>query len=164
MKALRIFLIAAIALLVASCSIFKSQNTAANADTGSSAGSALLGLYNQYKKDGKIDLSKLENILNLATLATNIKGIGKSVDTSAFVSGLVTGSKNLVNKANSAKVLESLTALAGVNLNSISNAANKIENNAAASAEETIAKINTASNNVSTAVDTLTALFKTLKK
>lgn len=168
MKTLKLIAVSAIALILAtSCSILTGstataadETTVANATTGSAAGTALLGLYTQYKQDGKIDLNNINNILNLATLASNVKGIKNTVDTSSFVSGLINGSKNLVSKANSAKVLESLTTLSGLNLNNISKAADK----ASQSASDALSSLNTTASSVSTAVSTLSTLFNTLKK
>lgn len=95
-------------------------------NTGSSAGLALLNLYTQFKADGKLDLSNSNNISNLVTLATNIKGLKGSTsktDLSSFVNGLISGSKNLVNKGNSTSVLNSLKSISNLDLSSLGNAA-----------------------------------------
>ena len=143
--------------------------TATTQQTGSSVGLALASLYAQYKIDGKVDMSNVNNILNLATLASNLKILkGGAAASSSFVeqfaSGLISGSKNLVNKNNSAKVIDNLVALSGINLNSITSAASSISNSTAQTAGAALDKINTASSQVTSAVSTLNSIFSLLKK
>ena len=95
------------------------------ANNGTSAGAALLSLYTQYKKDGKLDLQNASNISNIISLASNIKDIAKVNDLSSFVSGLISGSKNLVTSGNSGSVLNSLTSLSKLDLSSIGSSAAK---------------------------------------
>lgn len=88
---------------------------------GNSAGSALLGLYTQYKADGnKLDLKNTKNIANIMTLAGNIKNLSQTKDKTSFLKGLIGGSKNLVNTGNQTSVLSSLTKLSGMDLSSLS--------------------------------------------
>ena len=94
------------------------------ANNGNSAGAALLS-YTQYKKDGKLDLQNASNISNIISLASNIKDIAKVKDLSSFVSGLISGSKNLVTSGNSGSVLNSLTSLSKLDLSSIGSSAAK---------------------------------------
>ena len=56
----------------------------AGTTNGKAAGSALKSLYTQYKADGKLDMSNLNNILNMSTLASNVKGLKEMTDKSAF--------------------------------------------------------------------------------
>ena len=138
--------------------------------TGSSAGLALLNLYTQFKADGKLDLSNSKNISNLVTLASNIKGLKGSTsktDLSPFVNGLISGSKNLVNKGNSTSVLNSLKSISNLDLSSLGNAAvsaatAKAKNNLL---EQVVkARKDTAdSGDTQQAGSILTELFKTLK-
>ena len=62
------------------------ETTAASAATsnGQAAGAALKALYTQYKADGKIDLSNINNIMNLAALANNVKDLKGKTNKSAF--------------------------------------------------------------------------------
>lgn len=90
---------------------------------GNSVGGALLSLYTQYKADKKIDLSNPANISNILTIATNIKGLTSKSNTTNFLSGLISGSKNLVNNNNSGTVLKSLTSLAGLDMSSLATTA-----------------------------------------
>ena len=87
----------------------------AGTTNGKAAGSALKSLYAQYKADGKLDMSNLNNIMNAATLATNVKGLkGQSDKTTfykEFAAGLILGSNNLVSQTNSTAVMSGLTNL-----------------------------------------------------
>ena len=82
---------------------------------GKAAGSALKSLYTQYKADGKLDMTNLNNILNLTTLSNNIKDLkgmsNKSAFYKDFATGLIKGSDSLVNKSNSTSVMNGLTNL-----------------------------------------------------
>ena len=156
---------AAAALLISATSCGLLGGNSQNASTsGTSVGSALLGLYTQYKTDGKIDLSNITNIVNLATVVNNIGGLKKgAVEDSAnsfieqFTSGLVTGSNNLVNQANSVNVLGQLKNLTNIDLSAITNAASQAANGAKAD-------LTTASQEVSTAVNSVTNILKMLGK
>lgn len=102
--------------------------SALTSSNGISAGKALLGLYTQFKADGKLDFSNQTNLSNLMQLATSISGLKdatKTTDTSSFLSGLISGSGNLVNSGNSTNVLGALTNLANVDLSSIAGTAAK---------------------------------------
>lgn len=121
--------------------------------SGSSAGKALLGLYTQYKKDGKLDLTNTTNLANIATLAKNIKGLSTQSKTSNFVSGLIKGSQNLVTTNNSSSVLNSLKKLSTLDLNALAQGKEKEEPTSLKDAASTA--LSTAS-----AVSTLTALLK----
>ena len=93
------------------------ETTAASAATsnGQAAGAALKALYTQYKADGKIDLSNINNIMNLAALANNVKDLKGQTNKSAFykdfAAGLVTGSNSLVTSSNSTAVMNGLSNL-----------------------------------------------------
>ena len=107
-----------------------SSTTTESAGTtnGKAAGSALKSLYTQYKADGKLDMSNLNNIMNAATLATNVKGLKGQTDKTTFykdfASGLILGSENLVTSATSSNVMSGLSNLANnVDLSSLTEAA-----------------------------------------
>ena len=111
----------------------------ANVD-GQAAGSALKSLYNQYKVDGKFDMTNLTNIVNLASLAKNIKGLKGQSDKSAFykdfASGLILGSNNLVTQQTSSSVMSGLSGLANnIDLSSIQEKASQITGNVTEKAE-----------------------------
>lgn len=167
---------AAIILTATSCGVLgnagQTAATAAPASTtqyGSSVGGALASLYTRYKTDGKIDLSDMNNIVNLATVVNNIKVLkgnfaSASSFTEEFANGLISGSKNLINKNNSAKVIDNLVALSGINLSSVTNAASAIGDKTTAAANTAAQKINTASSQVTSAVSTLNSIFSLMKK
>jgi hypothetical protein len=118
-----------------------SSTTTESAGTtnGKAAGSALKSLYTQYKADGKLDMSNLNNIMNAATLATNVKGLKGQTDKTTFykdfASGLILGSENLVTSATSSNVMSGLSNLANnVDLSSLTEAATTAATNAATSA------------------------------
>ena len=84
---------------------------------GQQSGVALKALYTQYKADGKLDFSNLNNLLNMVNLSAQVQKITKAekgtVDYSEFGKGLVAGSVNLVNEVNQAQVVEVLTQQLG---------------------------------------------------
>ncbi len=184
MKVLKIFAVAALAIMLAApCRANVSSvaaptaqmtSTSLTKNNGAAAGKALLALYTQYKSSGSLDMTNPTNIVNMVTLANNIKGLKSSVNTTNFVKGLISGSGKLVNNSNSSTVLGSLTKLAGMDLSSLETSAKTAASNAAKSAAtEALSKI-ASSKNASTAVSnakeiasaasTLSTLFKTLKK
>ena len=80
---------------------------------GQQSGVALKALYTQYKADGKLDFSNLNNLLNIVNLSAQVQKITKAekgtVDYSEFGKGLVVGSVNLVNDLNKDQVVNVLT-------------------------------------------------------
>jgi hypothetical protein len=92
-----------------------SSETVTATANGQAAGAALKSLYTQYKADGKLDMSNLTNVLNLTTLATNVKGLKGQSDKTTFykdfAAGLILGSNNLVSQTNSTAVMSGLTNL-----------------------------------------------------
>ena len=80
---------------------------------GQQSGVALKALYAQYKADGKLDFSNLNNLLNMVNLSAQVQKITKAekgtVDYSEFGKGLVAGSVNLVNDINKDQVVNVLT-------------------------------------------------------
>lgn len=117
--------------------------SALTSGSGASAGSALLGLYSQFKVDGKLDMTNATNISNVITLVQSIKGLKGATaqtNTSGFLSGLISGSKNLVNNANSVPVLGALTSLANTDTNSLTSAlTSQVAKTAATNAAQSMA-------------------------
>ena len=110
--------------------------TAAPAATtnGQAAGAALKALYSQYKADGKLDMANLSNIMNLATLANNVKDLKGQTNKSAFykdfATGLVSGSGNLITSTNSSSVMSGLSNLVNkVDLSALQGKATDVVNN-----------------------------------
>lgn len=181
MKVLSTLALAATVILAASCGLLgqsaatynPAANTVANATTGTNAGSALLGLYSQYKTDGKLDLGNINNIVNLATLASNCQGLkNKTADTGSFLTGLISGSKKLVNQSNGSAVLNGLKQVASANLNSITSAASTYASNAAgkaagaadAAATTAINSVNSGAAGVTSAISALNGIFSAFAK
>lgn len=188
MKALKIFAVAALAMiLAASCRANVSSaavpaaqttSTSLTKNNGAAAGKALLALYTQYKSDGSLDMTNPTNILNMVALADNIKELKSSVNTTNFIAGLISGSGKLVNNSNSGTVIGSLTKLAGMDLSSLRASAKTAAKTAAGKAAKSVASealsrlassknASTAVSNakeVASAASTLSTLFKTLKK
>lgn len=167
------------AIIVALAALFICTGASAaklNLQNGLSAGKALYSLYTQYKADGKkLDLSNQSNITNLISLVTNIKGLTAESTTSntaaSFLSGLISGSSNLVTKSNSNSVLSALGSIANLDVSSLAaNAASSAASSAVssllkkASGSTTTSTSNTNSNTVaSTASTVLSSLFSKLK-
>lgn len=132
----------------------------AGTTNGKAAGSALKSLYTQYKADGKLDMSNLNNIMNAATLATNVKGLKGQTDKTTFymdfASGLILGSENLVTSATSSNVMSGLSNLANnVDLSSLTEAATTAATNAATSAAAKVVDSETTS-----AISSILSLLK----
>ncbi|MBP5488347.1 MAG: hypothetical protein J6X77_02130 [Bacteroidales bacterium] len=130
MKLSTIFAAAAALVLATSCGIFGVGNgTQTPSGSGQASGAALRNLYTQYKTDGKVDMTNINNILNLAALSQcigELKDAGtvdKSDYIKEFATGLILGSNNLVTQTNSTPVVSGLTNLAGINLSSVTTAA-----------------------------------------
>ena len=87
-------------------------NNSASFNAGNQSGVALKALYNQYKADGKLDLSNLSNvanIMNVATQAQQIKNAEKgSVNYTDFSKGLVEGATGLISDVNADAVVDGL--------------------------------------------------------
>ena len=134
MKLSTIFAATAALMLATSCGIFggSTATTATPTSNGQASGAALRSLYTQYKTDGKIDMTNINNILNLAALSqavTELKDAG-TVDKSAYIkefaTGLILGSNNLVNQSNSTPVVSGLTNIAGIDLSAVKGAATSL--------------------------------------
>lgn len=87
-------------------------NNSASFLAGSQSGIALKALYNQYKLDGKLDLSNLSNvanILNVAAQAQQIKNAEKgTINYTDFSKGLVEGATGLISDINADAVVDGL--------------------------------------------------------
>ena len=138
------------------------ETTAPTATTnGQAAGAALKGLYTQYKADGKLDMANLTNIMNLATLANNVKDLKGQTNKSAFykdfATGLVSGSGNLVTSANSTSVMSGLSKLVNnVDLSALQGKATDVVSNV--TTKGTAALEN--ANQIATSVTGILNLFK----
>ncbi|MBO5419536.1 MAG: hypothetical protein J6A22_05570 [Bacteroidales bacterium] len=161
--------IAMTVLTVASCGVLgQSSTTATTATTavsgstsGQQAGAALKTLYTQYKTDGKLDVTNLNNIINLATLAKNVEGLKEMSDKTAFykdfAAGLILGSNNLVTNTTSNTVTSALAGLAkNVNLSDLAAVTSGSVSDVATKGTEVI-------NNASDIVSSVTNILKIFK-
>jgi len=144
-----------------------------NLQNGIAAGKALYDLYGQFKATGKLDMSNTTNINNVITLVNNIKGLttkSTSENTSeSFLSGLISGSKELVNNSNSDSILGKLGSIANLDVSSLATQA--ASSAATSAANKLIGKVtgqsstsSTSSSAASTATSVLTSLFSYFKK
>ena len=128
-------LVLIVALLFNACgTLFSSSSTTSSNSSsytaGQSSGTALKALYAQYQADGKVDMGKVENLINIVSLVNNVKTIKNAEKSSGaytdFVQGMVSGSSNLVNELNAETVMNGLTsALSSVDTSKIDNAVEK---------------------------------------
>jgi hypothetical protein len=179
----KIFIVAAIAFFAAENAadaqllknIIQKTTSATHKETasegtlnGKAAGAALKDLYSQYKTDKKLDMSNLNNIMNLATLASNIKGLkdvsNKSAFYKDFLSGLIKGSDNLVNESNGSTIMQGLTNLVkSTDLSGLTDVAGNTKSKISNALSGASNKANTAIENASeiaTSVGNLLNLFK----
>ena len=99
---------------------------------GQQSGVALKALYAQYKADGKLDFSNINNLLNIVNLSAQVQKVTKAeegtVDYTDFGKGLIAGSVNLVNELNQEKVVNVLTQqLTKIDTSKITEAADKAQ-------------------------------------
>ena len=136
--------------------------------SGKAAGAALKSLYTQYKADGKMDMSNLTNIMNLATLANNVQGLkgqdNKTAFYKDFASGLILGSGSLITQTNSTAVMTGLTDLvSNVDLSGLTTAATSATAKAATAVNAATSKAGTAVENateIASSVSNILNLFK----
>ena len=136
------------------------ETVATATSDGQAAGVALKALYGQYKADGKLDMSNLTNLMNLAALATSVQNLKGQTDKTTFykdfVKGLITGSNNLVNENNSTSIMSGLQNLVNnVDLSGLTASAEDKAQSAAATLTE---KLTGASEKANTAVENATEI------
>lgn len=177
MKISKIFAAVAVAVLFASCGSVggMATGTSTASTNGQSSGAALKSLYSQYKTDGKIDVSNINNVMSMVALANGIQGLKGMDDKSAFyrdfAAGLILGSNNLISNNNSSAITGLLGGLANQDLSALTGAASKAAGNAltgiansaissaASSASSTFANISEKTEGVAKTVSTLSSIF-----
>ena len=117
-----ILTVVALCVLTASCGILGGNGD--GSVNGQQSGAALKSLYSQYRTDGKVDLTNLNNIVSMAQLVNGIQGLGGVDDKSKFytdfAAGLILGSNNLVTQQTSKPVTNTLqTLVSGTDLTAI---------------------------------------------
>lgn len=136
---------------------------------GQAAGVALKSLFTQYKADGKLDMGNLNNLMNLAALATNVQGLKGQTDKTTFykdfASGLVLGSNNLVNSANSTSIMSGLQNLVNnVDLSGLTQKAETTKENLTEKLTAASSKANTAVANATEIAGAVTNILNLFKK
>ena len=144
------------------------ENVSAATSNGKQAGAALKSLYTQYKADGKMDMSNLTNIMNLATLANNVQGLkgqdNKTAFYKDFASGLILGSGNLVTQVNSEAVVEGLTGLVeNVDLSALTTSATSAAEKAASAVTVASGKAGTAVENATEIAESVSSILNLFK-
>lgn len=156
-------------LLNKAASSSTTETVSAGTTNGQAAGAALKGLYTQYKADGKLDMSNLNNIINLTTLANNIKDLkgmsNKSAFYKEFAAGLVTGSNNLVTSNNSTSVMNGLSNLVNnVDLSGLTDKASSASSAVSSALAGASGKATTAVENASEIATSVTNILNLFKK
>ena len=143
-------------ILLSSCSVIKSVTSDASS-TGISTGSALATLYQIFRSTGAIDLSNLANIINIGKILTGASSLTDATSsfTDQFISGLMSGSSNLVNNSNANGVMNALKMLSNIDTSAITSAA-------AAAANGTATQLNNSMTGVASTMSTLTSIFDLL--
>ena len=130
-------------------------NNSASFLAGSQSGVALKALYNQYKLDGKLDLSNLSNvanILNVAAQAQQIKNAEKgTVNYTDFSKGLVEGATGLISDINADAVVDGLKQAVSSKVDS-----DKVN--------EVSDKAQTAATNIAATASSITEIIKLFQK
>lgn len=81
---------------------------------------------------------------------------------SEFVNGLIAGSNNLINQANSSKIVSGLSTLSQLDLSALTTAAKQIGNQGSEAAQSAVSQIAN-SDQMTAAVASLNNIFKSLK-
>lgn len=145
------------------------ETATAATSNGQAAGVALKSLFTQYKADGKLDMGNLNNLMNLAALATNVQGLKGQTDKTTFykdfASGLVLGSNNLVNSANSTSIMSGLQNLVNnVDLSGLTQKAETTKENLTEKLTDASSKANTAVANATEIAGAVTNILNLFKK
>ena len=145
------------------------ETATAATSNGQAAGVALKSLFTQYKADGKLDMGNLNNLMNLAALATNVQGLKGQTDKTTFykdfASGLVLGSNNLVNSANSTSIMSGLQNLVNnVDLSGLTQKAETTKENLTEKLTAASSKANTAVENATEIAGAVTNILNLFKK
>ena len=145
------------------------ETATAATSNGQAAGVALKSLFTQYKADGKLDMGNLNNLMNLAALATNVQGLKGQTDKTTFykdfASGLVLGSNNLVNSAHSTSIMSGLQNLVNnVDLSGLTQKAETTKENLTEKLTAASSKANTAVANATEIAGAVTNILNLFKK
>ena len=143
--------------ILSSCSVL-SNLASSPLSKGNTTGSALAAIFNVMKTNGNIDLSDLMNVINIGRILTGANSLANATQsyTDEFVTGLMNGSGNLVNKSNIASVLGGLQALNNIDQSVFTGPAAKAYANGTRA-------VPTTDEGVAATMGALNSLLKTLK-
>ena len=158
-------------VLLSSCSLLGGAGSSQNGTaTGTTTGQSLYNLYNVVKATGTVDVSKIDNLVNVAAVLTGATTLQNATQNylNQFSSGLISGSSNLVNTNNVSNVITGLAGLNNLDTSAITQAAAIAAANAAAKSAASQAatvpaasqqQLNTSSQNVTSTVSAITGLL-----
>lgn len=126
---------------------------------GVGLGAALLALYAGYKLAGKIDLSNLGNIVNLASIINILKGNALEGDNTELIAGLIEGAQNTISASNAETIVGLLGQISNLDLNKVTSTAKSLTTSATQEATQAAAATLTSSPEVQSALNTLTSIF-----
>lgn len=127
---------------------------------GASIGAALLALYAGYKLAGKLDLSNLGNIVNLASIIDILRGNALDGDNTEFIEGLMEGAKNTISQSNAQAIVGLLGQLSNIDLNKVTSTAKTLTGNATQEATQAAAASLASAPEVQSAMSTLASIFR----
>lgn len=122
MKIKSLFIALLSVVVLSSCGIAKKAGISNDYTNGSMTGSVISKLNSEYEKLGSIDLSNVQNILNLSSLSSSLislKGDISNQTVKDFSTGLEVGSLNLINNGNVKAVVSGLTKLVNSDFSSV---------------------------------------------
>ena len=146
-------------MLTTSCGVL-GLGSGSKQSKGVSLGAALLALYAGYKLAGKIDLSNLGNIVNLASIINILKGNALEGDNTELIAGLIEGAQNTISQSNAESIVGLLGQLSNIDLTKVTSTAKSLTNSATQEATQAAAATLAASPEVQSAMNTLTSIFK----
>ena len=98
--------------------------------SGQACGTAVLGLYNSYHNNGKVDLTNTTDLSNALALATCYTQLKENKDNEsfrkAFANGLILSSAGLITSANATSFMNTLlgtSALSNINTEKVTQTA-----------------------------------------
>lgn len=162
---MRIRLVKAIAatmtavMLTTSCGVL-GLGSSTKKSKGATLGAALLALYAGYKLAGKIDLSNLGNIIDLASIINILKGNALEGDNTELIAGILEGAQGTISQSNAGAIVDLLGQLSNIDLSKVTTTAKSLTNSATQEATQAAAATLTASPEVQNALGTLTSIFK----
>ena len=85
----------ALLVFTTSCGVLGGGNANGSVN-GQASGAALKSLYTQYKTDGRVDLTNLNNIISMAQLVNGIQGLKNVEEKSKFYGDFAAGLTNII--------------------------------------------------------------------